>query len=592
MNLPVGTRLGPYEILAPLGAGGMGEVYRAHDARLGRDVAIKVLPRGLAANPDALARFEREARAIAAINHPNILALHDIGTADGVAHAVMELLEGETLRKRLQSGAVPPRKALEWAGQLARGLAAAHDRGIVHRDLKPENVFLTHDGRLKILDFGVARRQELTPEVDTNLTTITEPGVFVGTPAYASPEQVLGEPATPRSDLFAFGVVLYELLTGTNPFRRETMAETMTAILRADPPPLAGAVQGVPPAALRVLDHCLEKQPSERPSSARDIAMFLDASGNTSVEMASVSVAEAERPSRRAQLKTLAAASGLLLAIVAATWGYVYAMSERTVNAALAKDLERAQGLVMRVHEWRLERLQLTARLLASFPELKALFETTDAATIRDFLVTYQQRNPGTPLLAALGPSGTSLGWTDASETVATSGDSWVTAVVAQRGEPTVVSVAGRSYHVAAAAAEAGGKLFGYIVAAVPVDQEFARAISEATGDETVLLSNGSVLGSTFTGGQAPWTSLEQWRERAGRTDGAAMVDVGARRFAAREVPLTADPPVSVIVARSRDDALEPFRSVQSGLVVIGLLIAASALVAGLWLWKAGSNTP
>ena len=423
MSLPVGTRLGPYEILAPIGAGGMGEVYRAHDARLGRDVAIKVLPRGLAADPDALARFEREARAIAAINHPNILALHDIGTADGVAHAVMELLEGETLRKRLESGAVPPRKALEWAGQLARGLAAAHDRGIVHRDLKPENVFLTHDGRLKILDFGVARRQELTPEVDTNLTTITEPGAFVGTPAYASPEQVLGEPATPRSDLFAFGVVLYELLTGTNPFRRETMPETMTAILRADPPPLAGAVQGVPPAALRVLDHCLEKQPSERPSSARDIAMFLDASGSTSVEMASVSVAEAERPSRRAQLKTLAAASGLLLAIVAATWGYVYAMSERPVNAALAKDLEREQGLVMRVHEWRLERLQLTARLLASFPELKALFETTDAATIRDFLVTYQQRNPGTPLLAALGPSGASLGRTDASETVATSGD-------------------------------------------------------------------------------------------------------------------------------------------------------------------------
>ena len=185
MSLPVGTRLGPYEILAPIGAGGMGEVYRAHDARLGRDVAIKVLPRGLAADPDALARFEREARAIAAINHPNILALHDIGTADGVAHAVMELLEGETLRKRLVSGAVPPRKALEWAGQLARGLAAAHDRGIVHRDLKPENVFLTHDGRLKILDFGVARRQELTPEVDTDLTTITQPGVFVGTPAYA-----------------------------------------------------------------------------------------------------------------------------------------------------------------------------------------------------------------------------------------------------------------------------------------------------------------------------------------------------------------------------------------------------------------------
>jgi hypothetical protein len=590
MSLPVGTRLGPYEIVAPIGAGGMGEVYRAHDARLGRDVAIKVLPRALAADPDALVRFEREARAVAAINHPNILALHDVGTADGVAHAVMELLEGETLRKRLESGPVPPRKALDWASQLLRGLAAAHDRGIVHRDLKPENVFLTHDGRLKILDFGVARRHELAADVDSNLTTATQPGVFVGTPAYASPEQVLGEPATPRSDLFAFGVVLYELLTGTNPFRRDTMAETMTAILRADPPPLAAAVQGVSPPALRVLDRCLEKQPSERPSSARDVAMFLDASGNTSVDIAPLAVAAAERTVRRAPLRTLAAACGLLLAVVAGTWGSVYAISERTVNAALAKDLEREQGLVRRVHEWRLERLQLTARLLASFPELKALFETTDAATIRDFLVTYQQRNPGTPLLAALGPSGTSLGRTDVSETVATSGDSWVTAPVAERGEATVVSVAGRSYHVAAAAAEAGGKLFGYIVAAVPVDQEFARAISEATGDETVLLSSGSVLASTFAGGQLPWTSLEHWRERGGRPDRALMVDIGTRRFAAREVPLAAEPPVSAIVARSRDDALEPFRSVQRGLVVIGLLIAASALVAGLWLWRAGSN--
>jgi hypothetical protein len=590
MNALVGTRLGPYEIVAPIGVGGMGEVYRAHDTRLGRDVAIKVLPRTLANDPDALARFEREARAVAAINHPNILALHDIGTDGGIAHAVMELLEGDTLRKRLDAGPIQPRKALEWAVQIARGLAAAHDRGIVHRDLKPENLFVTHDGRVKILDFGVARRREPATDVDRNLTTATEPGVFIGTPAYASPEQVLGEPATPRSDLFAFGVVLHEMLTGTHPFRRETVADTMTAILRVDPPPLAGTVLGVPAAVLRVIDHCLEKQPSERPSSARDLAMFLDASGNTSVEAApALTVRDVGAPARRAKrTKLLAASCGLLLAVAAATWGYLYTISDRAVNAALARDLGRAQSMVTRVHEWRLERLQLTARLLASFPELKALFETTDAATIRDFLVTYQQRNPGTPLLVALGPSGTPLGRTDTADTIGTAGDGWLNALVAHRGEPTVVSVGGRSYHVAAAAAEAGEKLFGYIVAAVPVDHEFARAISEATGDETVLLSDRSMLASTFTGGQAPWASLEQWRQQGGRTDQASTIDVGARRFAAREVMLTEDPPLSAIIAKSRDDALEPFRSVQNGLVAIGLLVAA-AFVASLWMSRAGS---
>ncbi len=588
MHALVGTRLGPYEIVAPIGTGGMGEVYRAHDTRLGRDVAIKVLPSTLANDPEALARFEREARAVAAINHPNILALHDVGTQGGIAHAVMELLEGETLRKRLDSGSVPPRKALDWAVQLALGLAAAHDRGIVHRDLKPENVFVTHDGRLKILDFGVARRREPPTNVDRNVITATEPGVFVGTPAYASPEQVLGEPATPRSDLFAFGVVLHEMLTGTHPFRRETVADTMTAILRVDPPPLAGAVAGVPAAALRVIDNCLEKQPSERPSSARDVAMFLDASGKTGVDAApALSARDVGASARRAKLTVLAASCGVLLAVVAALWGYLFTMSDRAVNAALAKDLARAQAMVTRAHEWRLERLQLTARLLASFPELKALFEATDAATIRDFLVTYQQRNPGTPLLVALAPSGTPLGRTDTVEIIGTSGDGWLSALVAHQGEPTIVSVGGRSYHAATAAAEAGGKLFGYVVAAVPVDQEFARAISEATGDETVLLSDKSVLASTFTGGLAPWTSLEQWRQQGGRTDRVSMVDVGARRFAAREVTLTEAPAVSAIVARSRDDGLEPFRSVQTGLFVIGLLVAATGLAAGLWLSRA-----
>ena len=587
MNRLIGTRLGHYDIVAAIGAGGMGEVYRARDTRLGRDVAVKVLPSALIADPAALARFEREARAVAAINHPNILALHDIGTDNGIAHAVMELLEGETLKKRLESGPPPPRKALEWAVQLALGLAAAHDRGIVHRDLKPENVFLTRDGRIKILDFGVARRDRVEGDVDSNLTTKTEHGRFIGTPAYASPEQVVGEPATPRSDLFSFGVVLYELLTGTHPFLRETVADTMTAILRADPPLLTGAVPGAPPAALRVIEHCLEKQPSERPSSARDVAMFLDASGHTSVEAAAAVFTDNLRASaRRLQLKVVTVSCGLLLAVVATTCGYVRTSGDRVVNAALLRDLERARGLVGRVHTWRLERLQLTARLLASFPELKALFEATDAATIRDFLLAYQQQNPGTPLLVAINPSGLVLGRTD-TETVGTSGEEDWLPTVAKQGEPTIVSVGGRPYHAASAAAAAGGKLFGYVVAAVPVDQEFARAIGEATGDETVLLSNSAVLASTLPGGGAPWKSLEDWRRQGGQSDRAIMIDIGARRFAAREVPLSKELAVSAVIAKSRDDALEPFRRIQSGLVVISLVAVAAALLASLWLSKA-----
>ena len=591
MNPLIGTRLGPYEIVAAIGSGGMGEVYRAHDTRLGRDVAVKVLPTALAADPDALARFDREARAVAAINHPNILALHDIGTDNGIAHAVMELLEGETLKKRLESGPPPPRKALEWAVQLALGLAAAHERGIVHRDLKPANVFLTRDGRIKILDFGVARRDRPDREGDSNLTTKIERGQFVGTPAYASPEQVLGEPATPRSDLFSFGVVVHEMLTGTHPFVRETVTDTMTAILRADPPLLAAAVPGAPPAALRVIDRCLEKQPAERPSSARDVAMFLDASGTASAEAAlGLFTGEVRASARRLRLKVFTVSCGLLLAVVATTWGYVNTSANRVVNASLGRDLEQAQRLVARVHNWRLERLQLIARLLASFPGLKALFDSTDAATVRDFLLAYQQQNPGTPLLVAIASSGLVLGRTDTAGTVGASGpEDWLAAVVAKHGEPTVVSVGGRPYHAASAAVAAGGQLFGYVVAAVPVDQDFARAIGEVTGDETVLLSDSAVLASTLTSGETPWRSLEDWRRQGGRTDGATMITIGARRFAAREVPLTQELAVSAVIAKSWDDAFQPFRRIQNGLVVIGLVAAAAAVLAALWLSRAST---
>jgi len=242
VTLVAGTRLGPYEILSPIGAGGMGEVYKAKDARLGRDVAIKVLPERFADDAEAMGRFEREARAVAGLSHPNILALHDAGQHEGVSYAVMELLEGQTLRDELQEGKIPPRKAADYARQTADGLAAAHEKGVVHRDLKPENLFVTSDGRVKILDFGLARLTPFTDSTDSHSPTAavgTEPGAILGTVGYMSPEQVRGKAADARSDIFALGAVLYEMLTGRRAFARETAAESMTAVLREEPEEIA-----------------------------------------------------------------------------------------------------------------------------------------------------------------------------------------------------------------------------------------------------------------------------------------------------------------------------------------------------------------
>jgi Tol biopolymer transport system component len=280
VSLTSGTRLGPYEIVAPIGAGGMGEVYRARDTKLGRDVAIKVLPPDFVVRPEARARFEREARAVAALSHPNILAIHDFGEADRMAYAVMELLEGETLREALAHGALPARRAIAYAIQVAHGLAAAHDKGIVHRDLKPENVFITLDERVKILDFGLAR-QELpafgaTHTVAVTMNSPTEPGVVLGTVGYMAPEQVRGATVDGRADLFSFGTMLYEMVTGERAFHRATAAETMTAILREDPPD-PPAHRAVSPAIDRIVRHCLEKKPEARFRSAHDLAFALDA---------------------------------------------------------------------------------------------------------------------------------------------------------------------------------------------------------------------------------------------------------------------------------------------------------------------------
>ena len=291
MSVAIGTRLGPYEVVAPLGAGGMGEVFRGRDSRLQRDVAIKVLPHAVATDPDRRARFEREARAVAALSHPNILAIFDVGVENGVAYAVTELLEGATVRVRLEDGALPVRKAIDIAAQIARGLAAAHDKGIVHRDLKPENLFLLDDGRVKILDFGLAHTAHAGSQGGVETFAITDPGTALGTVGYMAPEQIRGQPVDAGADLFAFGAVLYELLSGRRAFQRETAAETMTAILKEDPPPLVDARGPLPPAIERIVLHCLEKNPAERFRSAHDVGFALESLSGSASGMAAAPAA-------------------------------------------------------------------------------------------------------------------------------------------------------------------------------------------------------------------------------------------------------------------------------------------------------------
>jgi serine/threonine protein kinase len=280
--LPSGTELGQYRIGAPLGAGGMGEVYRAKDSRLDREVAIKVLPPQFAQDQARLARFEREAKAVAALSHPNILAIHDFDTEQGQTFAVMELLEGETLRRRLDRSAIPWKKAVEIAIAIADGLSAAHAKGIIHRDLKPENIFLTTPGWVKILDFGLARIELPTlPSGDTPTGSYhpaqTEVGTILGTVGYMSPEQVRGKEADARSDVFSLGCLLHEMVTGQRAFSRDTSVETLTAILHDEPPDLADSGKKIPLELQRIIQHCLEKNPASRFHSAHDLAFALRA---------------------------------------------------------------------------------------------------------------------------------------------------------------------------------------------------------------------------------------------------------------------------------------------------------------------------
>jgi len=273
------TQFGPYKIISLIGAGGMGEVYRAHDTRLRRDVALKVLQESFTNDADRLRRFEQEARAVAALNHPNIVSVYDVGIAENVHYIVTELIEGETLRQRIVPQGIPTRKAVELAVQLASGLAAAHDQGIAHRDLKPENIIVSKDGRLKILDFGLAklrRSHAQTETVDGVTGAETNVGMVLGTAGYMAPEQVRGEPADHFSDIFSFGSILYEMLSGQRAFKRNTNAETMTAILNEDPQELSSKIAAMPPALERIVWHCMEKQPRQRFQSARDIAFDLE----------------------------------------------------------------------------------------------------------------------------------------------------------------------------------------------------------------------------------------------------------------------------------------------------------------------------
>ncbi|HEY7574952.1 MAG TPA: protein kinase [Thermoanaerobaculia bacterium] len=281
MTLAAGTRLGPYEILAPLGAGGMGEVYRARDERLKRDVAIKILPQELSADTERVKRFEKEARAASALNHPSIVTIHEIGRSGPTVFLVMELVSGQTLRERLASGPLPLRSLLSISAQAAAGLARAHEMGIVHRDLKPENVMVTDDGRVKILDFGLAKLAE--PEIrageETRAPTIsraTEPGVVMGTVGYMSPEQASGKPLDYRSDQFSFGSVLYEMATGKAAFSRATPPETLTAIIREEPEALAEVAPSAPAPFRWIVERCLAKEPRGRYASTEDLARDLE----------------------------------------------------------------------------------------------------------------------------------------------------------------------------------------------------------------------------------------------------------------------------------------------------------------------------
>ncbi len=347
MSLASGTRIGHYEIVDVLGSGGMGEVYRARDVRLGRTVALKIIIASLG-TPADVQRFELEARATGAITHPHIVALHDVGEFDGAPYLVTELLQGETLRARLNRGPIPAAKAVEYARQIAGGLAAAHDRGIVHRDLKPENIFVTTDGHVKILDFGVAKmRPAVAPDAQTieRASNLTAAGSVVGTVRYMSPEQVRGDEVDHRSDVFSFGSVLYEMLTGRPAFKGPSSVETMHAILNGEPAPVDASPGGVPAGLAFIVRQCLEKDPRERFQSARDLELQLAAMSSGRMPTGTTTAVAVAAPRRsRWLVPTLAAAVAALLAATAA-WA-IFSQRGRAVSAPDFRQLTYRRGYI------------------------------------------------------------------------------------------------------------------------------------------------------------------------------------------------------------------------------------------------------
>ncbi len=323
------TKIGQYNILAQLGAGGMGEVYRARDTRLDREVAIKLLPAEFAQDADRLQRFEQEAHATSALNHPNILTVYDFGSHEGNPYLVMELLEGEELRAQLNDGAIAPRKAIEYAGQIVAGLAAAHEKGVVHRDLKPENLFVTKDGRVKILDFGLAKlKPQQSASAGSEIATqkqLTMPGTIMGTVAYMSPEQVRGETVDHRSDIFSFGIILFEMLCGQRAFTGESHVEVMHAILKADPPELSETNAKISPHLEKIVRRCLEKKPERRFQTASDLGFALEAStGSAGFQPASASEAPPSARKMRALPAWIAAAFLLLVSLISLPFAVKY----------------------------------------------------------------------------------------------------------------------------------------------------------------------------------------------------------------------------------------------------------------------------
>jgi hypothetical protein len=351
MALSIGDRLGRYEVLGPLGAGGMGEVYRARDTELEREVAIKVLPTAVAKDPDRLARFQREARAVAALSHPNILEIYDVGTQEVLQYAVTELLEGQTLRERLPAKGMPWQKVAEIGASIAEALAAAHGKGIVHRDLKPENVFVTSDGRIKVLDFGLARMTtEVSLEAETATLTPagTVSGTIMGTPGYMAPEQVRGKAADHRSDIFALGCVLYEMVVGRRAFGGDTTPDTMAAILREEPPRPSATGAALPIDLERTIHRCLEKSPDARFQSAADLAYNLKSTATGSAVPIATPTGEVRPVARRRWPVVIAVAAAAVLAATLAVW-----MQQRTAEEPAAEGLVATEAeAVQWIDEW------------------------------------------------------------------------------------------------------------------------------------------------------------------------------------------------------------------------------------------------